>query len=118
MPPTALDISPHAVARDPLPLETRDELSRSLVQVLHQEREGLARRLFRREDLDDAITDQQMVPVAVDGGIGDEVVQMRVMRQARGIHHGGFVVHQLTKESKRLVLAQTRWTEVADLDLE
>ena len=106
VPAAALDVPTHAVARDPLPFEAGDELAGNLVQVLQQERERLARRLLHREHLDDAVADQQMVAVAVDGGIGDEVVQMRVVREPRGIHDGRFVVHQLAEESKRLALAE------------
>ena len=108
VPAAALDISTHPVARNSLPFEAGDELARNLVQVLQQERERLARRLLHREHLDDAVADQQVVSVAVDGGIRDEVVQVRVVREPRGVHHGRVVVHELAKEAERLGLLQAR----------
>jgi hypothetical protein len=66
VPPPALNIAPHAIARDPLPFQACDEFAGNLVQVLHQESEGLTRRFLGRQHLDDAIADQEMVPVAVD----------------------------------------------------
>ena len=118
MPAAALDIPTHAVARDPLPFEAGDELAGNFVQVLHQKRERLARRLLRREHLDDAVADQQMVSVTVDRGVGDEVVQVRVVREPGGVHDGGFVVHELAEEPERLALLKARRAKVADLDLE
>ena len=118
MPAAALDIPTHAVARDPLPFEAGDELAGNLVQVLHQKRERLARRLLRREHLDDAVADQQVVSVAVDRGVGDEVVQVRVVREPGGVHDGRFVVHELAEEPERLALLKACRAKVADLDLE
>src|SRR4051794_19809778 len=69
VPAAALNITTHPVAWDPLPFETRDELAGNFVQVLHQECEGLAWRLLRREHLDDVVADQQMVSVAIDRGV-------------------------------------------------
>ena len=100
VPAAALDIPPHPVAGDALPLEAGDELAGDLVQVLQQERERLARRLLHREHLDDAVADQEVVAVAVDGGIRDEVVQVRVVREPGGIDHGWRVVHQLAEEAE------------------
>ena len=118
VPAAALDIPTHPVARDPLPFEAGDELAGNLVQVLHQKRERLARRLLRREHLDDAVADQQVVAVAVDGGVGDEVVQVRVVREPGGVDDGRFVVHELAEEPEGLALLKARRAKVADLHLE
>ena len=106
VPAAALDIATHPVARDPLPFEAGDELAGNLVQVLQQKRERLARRLLHRQHLDDAVADQQVVAVAVDRGVGDEVVQVRVVREPGGVHDGRVVVHELAEEPERLALLQ------------
>ena len=59
---------------------------------------------FIDQHLDDAVADQQVVAVAVDGGVRDEVVQVRVVREPRGIDDGRVVVHELAEEPERLRL--------------
>ena len=100
VPAAALDIPPHPIAGDALPLEAGDELAGDLVQVLQQKRERLARRLLHRQHLDDAVADQEVIAVAVDGRIRDEVVEVRVVREPRGIDHCRRVVHQLGRSRR------------------
>jgi hypothetical protein len=59
-----------------------------------------------------------VIAVAVDGGIRDEVVQVRVVREPGGIDHGWRVVHQLTEETEGVLLLETRRSKVTDLHLE
>src|SRR6476660_8802851 len=59
-----------------------------------------------------------MVPVAVDRGVGDEIVQVRVVREPSGVHDGRFVVHELAEEPEGLALLKACRAKVADLDLE
>jgi len=47
----------------------------------------LAGRLLHREHLDDAVADQKVIAVAVDGRIRDEVVEVRVVREPGRIDH-------------------------------
>jgi hypothetical protein len=75
-----------------LPLQTGNELAVNFVQVLQQKREGLARRFLRRQHFDHAIADQEMVSMAVNGRIRDEVVKVRIVRESCGIYNSRVVV--------------------------
>ena len=65
MPASGLEVPSHAVARNPLPFQARDQIAGNLVQVPQQERERVARRLLHREHLDQTVSDERGDP----GGI-------------------------------------------------
>ena len=84
-----------------------------------QVRERLARRLLHRQHLDDAIADQQVVAMALDGGVRDEVVQMRVVRQAGGVDDRWRRSSRAAGRSgRRPCFVETREAELAELHLE
>ena len=58
-----------------------------------------------------------MIPVAVDGGVRDEVVQVRVVREVRGIGRRAVVVHELSEEPERVLLRESSRTNLAELHL-
>ena len=116
--PTALEVAAHPVAGNALPFEARDQLAGDLVQVLQQERERLARRLLHRQHLDEAVTDHQVVAMAVDGRVRHEVVEMCVVRQTGRVDGRWVVVHELPEEAKRVGLGEACEADVADLHLE
>ena len=58
-------------------------------EIRQHVRERLGRRLLHRQHLDRVSPNHQMVAVALDGRIRDEVVQMRVVRQRRGRRRAG-----------------------------
>ena len=69
---------------DALPFEAGDELAGNCEQVAEHVGEGLARRLLHRQHLDLLRADHQVIAVALDRRIGDEVVQVCV-RRASGV---------------------------------
>ena len=118
MPASALQLSADPVAPKALPLQARDELAGNLVQVPQEECEGLAWRLLHRQHPHLAIADQQMVPVALDRRVRHEVVQVRVVSQARRVDHCWRIVDEAPEEPERLRLRQPHGPEVAHLNLE
>ncbi len=85
-----------------MPLQAGDQLPGHLVQVRKQVGECLAGRLLHRQRSYHAPADEQMIPIAFDGRIGDEVVQVRVMRQRGCVDGCRVVVQKLTEEAERL----------------
>ena len=118
MPAPALQLPADPVAAKALPLQARDELAGNFVQVPQQEREGLAWRLLHRQHPHLAITDEQMVPVALDRRVRHEVVQVRVVSQPCRVDHGLRVVDEAPEEPERLRLRQSDGPEIAHLNLE
>jgi hypothetical protein len=57
-----------------------------------------------------------MIPVAFDGRVGDEVIEVRVVRQFSC--RNGVVVDKLPEEAERVALSEARKTEFTGLDLE
>ena len=82
VPTACLQLAPHPVAREPLPLQARDQFSRDRVEVAEEERERLARRFLRGQHLDEAMADHEVIALALDRGIRDEVVEVRVVGEA------------------------------------
>ena len=118
VPPACLQSPPHAIVRDALPFQTGNEFTRDGVEIREQVREGLARWLLHRQHLDPLAADHEVIAVAVDGRIGDEVIEMRVVRQGRCRHRRRVVVHKLAEEGERLVLRQPLRAKVAQLHVE
>ena len=119
MPPAGLQVSPHPIIRDALPLQAGDALARHGVEVLQQMRERRARRLFHGQDLHPNVADIQMSAVAFQGGVPDEIVHVRVVLECRALRLSRHVVHQSPEESKGVSLLESGRAEVVgDLDLE
>ena len=55
--------------------------------------------------------------MALYGGIPDEIIQMRVIRQRGGIDDRRVVVHQLPEEAEDVRLGEPFHTELAKLDM-
>ena len=68
-----------------LPFETGDELAGHAKQVTEDVGKCLAGRLLHGEDLHLSRADHQMISVAIDRRVGDEVIQNRLRR---GRRHG------------------------------
>ena len=79
VPAPGLQIAAHPIIGDALPFQAGDELAGHRVEVREQVGKRLARRLLHRQHLDELATDGQMVAVAFDRRVGDEVVQVRVV---------------------------------------
>ncbi len=77
------EIAAHAVVRDATPFEARDELARERVQVFEDLRKCRARWLLQAEDFHPSVVHLKMVAMTLDGTIGDEVIEMRVVLQGR-----------------------------------
>src|SRR5262245_10697321 len=56
--------------------------------------------------------------MALNRGVRNEVVQMRVVRELRCFDDRWRVVHELAEESESLPLVEPRQTEIADLHFE
>ena len=95
-------------ARQSLPFQAGDELPGQRQQIAEHVRERLRRRLLHRQHLDRVPPDDQVVAVALDGGVRDEVVEVRVVCQRRGRRARRVVVHQPAEEPERLGLRQPR----------
>ena len=113
-----MDIATHPVVRDPLPLQAREALAGKRVQIAKQMREGAARRLLHREHLHAVLADLQVVAVALDRRIRDEIIQMGVVREVRGVHDRGVIVHELSEEPEGLRLGQPLQDNVAQLHVQ
>ena len=119
MAPAGLEIAAHPIVAETLPFETGNELAGHGVQVLEHVRERRARRFLHREHLDAGLADLQMGPKALDGRIGDEEIEMGVVRQAGGLGDDGVVVHEAPKEAEHLRLRQgPRSDRVGEMHLE
>src|SRR5688572_10014641 len=116
MPPSGLEVPPHAVARNPLPFQARDQIAWNLIEVPQKESERVARRLLHREHLNETVPDEQVIPVAFDGRIRDEVIEVRVVGESRS--RNGVVVDKLPEEAECVALSEAAKTEFTRLDLE
>jgi hypothetical protein len=112
-----MQIASHPIARNPLPLETGDQLARDLEQVFEHEAERLTRRLLHRQGLDEPIAHDQVIAITVDSRISDEVVEVTIARQARHVGGLSVIVQELAEKPERVHFVEPLDAKVADLDL-
>ena len=117
--PAELEGPPHPVVRNAAPLQAGDELTGQRVQVLEHLRERGARRLLHRQHLHPRRVELQVVAMAVEPAVGDEVVEVRVVLERCARNQARRVVHEVSEELKGVGLVQARWPHaVRELHLE
>ena len=60
----------------------------------------------------------KVVAMAIDRRVGNEIIEMRVVRRPSGLYDGRRVVHELPEEAERICLGEPSGSEIADLYLE
>src|SRR5918994_2051693 len=117
--PTELKGSSHPIVRNAAPLEAGDELTGQRVQLLEHLRECGARRLLHRQHLHSRRVELQVVAMAVEPAVGNEVVEVSVVLERCARSQARSVVHEMSEERKGLGLVQARWLHgVRELHLE
>ena len=113
-----LEITAHPIARDALPFQTGDELAGDGVEVGQQMRKRVTRRLLHRQDFHELVADRQVIAVAVDRRVSDEIIQVRVMRERRRGYCRRVVVDEVAEESEGVGFPEPFKAEVAQLHLD
>src|SRR5262249_49858910 len=76
MPAPGLKISSHPIVWNALPFKARNEFPSQRREIAQDVRKRVRGWLFHREHFDEPMTHDEVVAVAVDRGVGDEVIQM------------------------------------------
>jgi hypothetical protein len=118
VPAAPLDVLPHPIVRNPLPFETGDELAGNHVEVPEQVGKGPARRFLHGQHFDESATNHQVIAVAVDGGIRNEIIEVCVVGEAGRCGGRGIAVHELSEEPEGIRLGESFRADVAQLHLE
>jgi hypothetical protein len=63
------------------------------------------------------MADDEMIPVAFDRRISEEVIEVRVVGQPGGLRDGRVVVHELAEEAERVRLAKSLRSKIVQLHL-
>ena len=113
-----LEIAAHPIARDALPFQTGDELAGYGVKVGQQMGKRVTRRPLHRQHVHELVADRQVIAVAVDRRVRDEVIQVRVMGERRRGYRRQVVVDEAAEESEGVGFPKPFKAEVAQLHLD
>ena len=104
------NVAPDTIEREPLPFRAGDEGRRHPVQSVEHLRVGGRGRVFHRQDLDRVIAYAQVVTMTLEGGIGDKVVEIAVVLEAR-VRRRPPVIAQAAHELEDLLAIERRRVE-------
>ena len=114
--PRARDDLAGLLRAERVPLGHQVVVRRQLVEALEDERPGLRRRVLEGDRPDEVVPRAEVVPVRLERGVRDEVVDVGGVAQPRAAGLHGVRVHEAAQEEERLRGAQhPRGEEVRDL---